>query len=82
MNRNVDMDDPFFKYTHEEKMQMTDDEFFALLEESNEYVRKKHKLLKENPRPKFNSIEEFRAYYNCRPLDEVINNCYKLFDNK
>ena len=84
MESDLDMNDPFFQYTHEEKMQMTDDEFFALLEESNEYVDKKYSALNEEQEsyPRFDSIEELRAYYNCRPLDEVINNCYKLFDNK
>ena len=83
MKRNVDMDDPFFKFTHEEKMQMTDDEFFDLLEEHNEYVDKKYSTLNEEQEsyPKFNSIEECMKYYDAIPLDEFINNCHKLFDS-
>ena len=82
MERNLDMNDPFFQYTHEEKMQMTDDEFFALLEESNKYVEKKYSVLNEEQKsyPRFNSIEECMEYYDAIPLDEAINNCYKLFD--
>lgn len=74
------MKDPFFKYTLEEKKQMSDDAFFALLEESNEYVDEKYRVLNEEQEsvPKFNTIEELRAYYNCRPLDEVITNFNKI----
>ena len=79
-NRNIDMNDPFFQYTDEEMDQMTDDEFFALLEERNRYVRKKHSILKETPRPKFNSIEEYMEYYDAIPLEDVVNNLNKLFD--
>ena len=77
MERN---DDPFFRYTDEERMNMTREEYCALIEESNEYVRKKFEQSKEQEAPRFNTIEELRAYYNCIPLDEAVKNMNKLFD--
>ena len=77
MERN---DDPFFRYTDEERMNMTREEYCALIEESNEYVRKKHSQINEQKSPRFNTIEELGAYYKCRPLDEVVNNMNKLLD--
>lgn len=78
------MNDPLFKYTIEEQRNMPLDEWLLLLEESNMYVREKHRILQESHHevPKFNTIEELRAYYQCRPLDEAINNWDKLFDTK
>ena len=56
MERGVDRNDPFFQYTDEEIEQMTEDEFFALLEKSNEYVDKKYSALKEPQNPIQDSI--------------------------
>ena len=72
---------PFSRYTQEEIDRMSDDEFFALMEEHNAWVRKHYAQLKESnkPRPKFNTIEELEAYYNCRPLEEVGKDAYKMF---
>ena len=70
-------DDPFFKYTVEELKNMTQEEFCALLEESIEYVRKKWEEEKDQETPHFNTIEEFRAYYNCMPLDEAVKRMEK-----
>lgn len=74
-------DDPFFRYSLDEKKKMTQEEFFALIEESNDYVLKAHSQINEGVAPKFNTIEELRAYYNCIPLDEVLNNMDKLFED-
>lgn len=73
-------DDPFFKYTVEELKNMTHEEFCALLEESNEYVRKKWEEEKDQETPHFNSIKELRAYYNCIPFDEAVKRMNKLFE--
>lgn len=81
-NHGIDNNDPFFKYTLGEIKNMSDDEFFDLLEAHNTYVQRKHELLKESKPPKFNTIEEVRAYYHCRPLDEVINNIDNLVQIK
>ena len=80
MRGNADYNDPFFKYTIEEKSKMSQEEFCALMEEHNEYVRKKHSKLNEQEMPKFNTIEELRAYYHCMPLDEAINKMDQLFN--
>ena len=77
MERN---DDPFFRYTDEERMNMTREEYCALIEERNEYVRKKFDQSKGAEAPRFNTIEEFRAYYNCIPFEEAVKNMNKLFD--
>ena len=77
-------DDPFFKYTNEERDKMTDDEFYTLLEESNACVEKKYRaLLNEGQKsyPRFNTIEECMEYYDAIPLDEMINNMNNLFDD-
>ncbi len=74
-------DDPFFKYSLEELRNMTHEEFCAIIEESNEYVRKKHSQINEEVPPKFNTIEELRAYYKCIPLEEAINKLDKLFND-
>ena len=62
--------------------QMTEDEFFSLLEKHNEYFDKKHSALNETQEsyPRFNSIEECMKYYNATPLEDVVNNMNKLFD--
>lgn len=73
---------PLAKYTIEECANISQEEFYELLEADNEYVRQKYEKKKASnePRPTFNSIEEARAYYHSRPLDEVVKNVYKLFD--
>ena len=72
---------PLSRYTQEEIDRMSDDEFFALMEENNVWVRKHYAQLKESnkPTPEFNTIEELRAYYNCRPLEEVLNKANEMF---
>ena len=79
---NIHDVDPFFKYTDEERRNMTQEEYCALIEESNEYVRHRYQFekLNENEIPKFNTVEELRAYYNCMPLDEAENKLNSLFD--
>ena len=77
MERN---DDPFFKYTDEERMNMTREEYCALIDASNDYVRKKFEQSKGEKAPRFNTIEELRAYYNCIPFEEFVKNTNKLFD--
>ena len=77
MERN---DDPFFRYTVEELQNMSHEEFCAVIEESNEYVRKKFDKSKGQETPRFNTIEELRAYYNCIPYEEAVKNMNKLFD--
>lgn len=77
MERN---DDPFFRYTVDELQNMTHEEFCAVIEASNEYVRQKFEQSKEQEAPRFNTIEELRAYYNCIPFDDFVNNANKLFD--
>ena len=59
---------------------MSHEEFCAVIEKSNEYVRKKFEQSKEQEAPRFNTIEELRAYYNSIPLDEAVRNMNKLFD--
>ncbi len=76
----VDYNDPFFKYSIEEKRNMTQEEFCALIREHNEYARKQFGKLNEQKPPKFNTVEELRAYYNCMPLDEAINKMSQLFN--
>ena len=73
-------DDPFFKCTDEEMRNMTHEEFCALIEEHNEYARKQFRQLSEQEMPRFNTVEDLRAYYNCMPLDEAINKMNQLFD--
>ena len=67
MERN---DDPFFRYTKEERINMSQKEYCALIEARNEYVRKKHSQINEQAMPHFNTIEELRAYYDCIPFDD------------
>lgn len=72
---DLHMNDPFSKYSLDEIKQMSEEDFASLMEESNRYVHEKHRILQESNHevPKFNTIEELRAYYHCRPLDEAIN---------
>lgn len=58
MERN---DDPFFRYSIEELQDMNHEEFCAVIEESNEYVRKKYSQINEQETPRFNTIEELRT---------------------
>lgn len=69
MERN---DDPFFKYSVEELQDMSHEEFCAVIEESNEYVRRKHSQASKQEMPRFNTIEEFREYYDCIPFEEAV----------
>lgn len=80
MAGEIDYNDPLFKYTTEEKRNMSREEYCALIEESNEYTRKQFGKLNEQKRPKFNTIEELRAYYHCMPIEEAVNNLNKLFN--
>jgi hypothetical protein len=77
MERN---DDPFYRYTKEERMNMTREEYCALIEERNEFVREKYTQINEQEMPRFNTIEEFMNYYDAIPLDEFVNNTNKMFD--
>ena len=61
-------------------MKMSREEYCALIEESNEYVRKKYSQINEQEMPRFSTIEELRAYYDCIPFDDFVNNTNKLFD--
>ena len=70
-------DDPFFRYSLEEKKNMTQEEFLSLIDESNEYVLKKRSQINEEVAPTFNTIEELRAYYKCMPLDEAVKRMEK-----
>ena len=76
MERN---DDPFYRYTKEERMNMTREEYCALIEERNEFVRKKYTQINEQEIPRFNTIEEFMNYYDAIPLNDAVNNMNKLF---
>lgn len=78
-----DMGNPLSQYTIEECAKMSPEEFDALLEADNEYVRQKYAKSneREESKPVFNSIEEVIAYYDAIPLDEVLNNIDKLFKN-
>ena len=73
---------PLSKYTIEECANMSEEEFDAILEADNEYVRQKYEKKKASnePRPTFNSIEEADAYYHSIPFEDAIKNAYKLFD--
>ena len=72
---------PLSRYTIEECANMPVEEFDRLLEEDNEYVERKYARLQESnePRPTFNSIEEFMEYYDAIPMEDVVNNAYKMF---
>lgn len=72
--------DPLFRYTREEKMKMTREEYCALLEERSKILRQENNNLNEQKMPKFNTIEEFMEYYDAIPLDDVVNNLNKLFE--
>ena len=80
-NMNIDKEDPFFRYTSDELKNMTHEEFCAVIEESNEYVRKKWEEEKDQEMPHFNTIEEFRAYYHCIPFEEAVKKLEKLIDD-
>ena len=73
---------PLSRYTIEDCANMPVEEFDRLLEEDNEYLRQKYARLQESkkPRPTFNSIEEFMEYYDAIPMEDVVNNAYKMFD--
>lgn len=81
MKKNCEYnDDPFFRYSLEEKQRMSKEELDALIEEHNEYVRKKQSLLNEQAPPKFNTIEELMDYYDAIPFDEAVNKMNELFN--
>ena len=73
-------DDPFFRYSVEELRDMTHEEFCDVIEESNKYVRIKYSQINEQEMPRFDSIEEFMNYYDCIPLDDILNNLDNLLD--
>ncbi|MDE6050297.1 MAG: hypothetical protein K2G08_01310 [Paramuribaculum sp.] len=74
-------DDPFFKYTEEERRKITQEEYCALIEEHNKYARKKYKQsqLNEEVPPKFNTVEELLEYYDAIPFEEAVNKLNELF---
>lgn len=76
------MNNPLSKYTIEECANMSPEEFDALLEADNEYIRQKYAKLNESEesKPIFNSIEELDAYYHCHSFEECINKGYSMFD--
>ena len=78
---NLYNEDPFFQYTSEERRNMTQEEYCALIEQHNEYARKQFGKLNEQEMPPFNTVEELRAYYHCMPLNDAINKMNLLFDN-
>lgn len=80
MNHGIDYNDPFFQYTNEERRNMTREEYCALIEEHNKYVRKKHSQLNEQKPPKFNTSKELLDYYDAIPFEEAVNNMNKLFN--
>ena len=51
------------------------------LEREAEEIRKQSKKLHEGPTPHFNSIEEFRKYYNSMPWEEYKKKLMKLEDD-
>lgn len=57
----IDKDDPSNKYAFEEISQKSEEEFFLLLEEHNNYIEEKYSLLNENDFPHLTTIEEIRA---------------------
>ena len=73
---------PLSRYTIEDCANMPVEEFDRLLEEHNKYVERKYAILNESnePEPEFNSIEEIMEYYDAVPMEDVINNVYKMFD--
>lgn len=77
------MDRPLAKYTIEECSKMTHEEFEAILEADNEWVRRHYSKLNESDNNEefhnFNSIEELRAYFHCKPLSEIINKGSEMF---
>lgn len=73
-------DDPFFKYTDEERERMTAEEYCALIEESNEYVRWKHSQPNTEQPPKFNTLQELLDYYDAIPFEDAIREMGKLFE--
>ena len=79
---NIHDVDPFFKYTDEERRNMTQEQYCALIEESNEYVRHRHQFetLNENEMPRFSSLQELLDYYDAIPFEEAVNNMNKLFN--
>lgn len=75
-------DDPLLKYIKEERINMTSEEYCALIEMRNEYVRNKHSLINEQETPRFNTLEELIAHCDCIPLNDVLNNMDKFLDSK
>ena len=75
--------DPLLRYTREECSNMPHEQFEALLESHNEYVRNKYRMLTEqegvDAKCDFNSIEELQEYFNCQPLQNALNDISKLF---
>lgn len=61
---------------------MSEEEFCALMEADNEWVRQYHARLDESDQkiPEFDSIEELRAHFNCHPLDDILKDTQDLFE--
>lgn len=74
--------DPLFQFTDEERRDMTREDYCTLIEEHNAYARNLFGKLNEGKEPKFNTIEELMAYYDCIPLKDAINNLDQLFNDK
>ena len=72
---------PLSRYTQEEIDRMSIEEFEAILEADNAWVREHYAQLKESnrPSPKFNTIEEFDAYYGCHSIEECFNKANEMF---
>ena len=81
-NRKNIGESPLSRYTIEDCANMPVEEFDRLLREHGAYLRKKYAILNESnePEPEFNSIEEFMEYYDAIPMEDVVNNAYKMFD--
>ena len=77
---NLYSEDPFFQYTSEERRNMTQEEYCALMEQHNEYARKQFGKLNEREMPRFNTLQELLEYYDAIPFEEAVNNMNKLFE--
>ena len=77
---NLYSEDPFFQYTSEERRNMTQEEYCALMEQHNEYARKQFGKLNEQEMPRFNTLQELLEYYDAIPFEEAVNNMNKLFE--
>jgi hypothetical protein len=76
----IDYNSPLYRYTDEERRNMTLEEYGALLNEQNKYMEEKEKLINEEKLPKFNSLQEIMDYFHAIPFDEAVNKLNKLFE--